>query len=402
MRLWAGLGRFYAPRQKAPLPRVTVYAESAGNRTKLPAGKRGIFYDRADGCFIFGRAVFAAFALGGTGDAAPGGAAAGSGGHRLCRRLGGAVRGADALWAGADPWAGRGLLCALCGRGGAGAAAPWAGGALAAQLVSAVCAGRCRGSPLAAAAKISARRAGGLRHPDRHGTVLCAGQQRRGRPFAVQRGGRIACGGNRLRAAQICPGAPGHGHAAGGRSRGSGAGQCAVGMVFARGIGVCRRRAGAVLPGTEICRPERKCGAGRSPLRRRPCPCPGGSGAWLCHGSGGGAGARTAGGDPCRLRGRVRVRGALRAAARKCLWDAVQRLRRHGGGLPAARRLACPGGRHPAERGKHPRARPQCGGVHPAGSRGAEPFLTGRNGERGLRGPAPAAGGFPLGHRQCT
>ena len=43
MRLWAGLGRFYAPRQKAPLPRVTVYADSAGNRTKLPAGKRGIF-----------------------------------------------------------------------------------------------------------------------------------------------------------------------------------------------------------------------------------------------------------------------------------------------------------------------------------------------------------------------
>ena len=43
LRLWAGLGRFYAPRQKAPLPRVTVYAESAGNRTKIPAGKRGIF-----------------------------------------------------------------------------------------------------------------------------------------------------------------------------------------------------------------------------------------------------------------------------------------------------------------------------------------------------------------------
>ena len=41
MRLWAGLGRFYAPRQKAPLPRVTVYADSAGNRTKFPAGKRG-------------------------------------------------------------------------------------------------------------------------------------------------------------------------------------------------------------------------------------------------------------------------------------------------------------------------------------------------------------------------
>ena len=43
MRLWAGLGRFYAPRQKAPLPRVTVYADSAGNRTKIPAGKRGSF-----------------------------------------------------------------------------------------------------------------------------------------------------------------------------------------------------------------------------------------------------------------------------------------------------------------------------------------------------------------------
>ena len=346
--------------------------------------------------------MLAAFALGGTGDAAPGGAAAGSGGHRLCRRLGGAVRGADALWAGADPWAGRGLFCALRGRGGAGTAAARAGGALAAQPVSAVCAGRCRGSPLAAAAKVCTRRAGGLRHIDRHGAVLCAGQQRRGRPFTVQCGRRPACGGNRLRAAQICPGAPGHGHAAGGRSRGGGAGQCAVGVVLTRGAGVCRRRAGAVLPGTEVCRPERQRGAGGSSLRRRPRPCPGGSGAWLCHGSGGGAGTRTAGGDPCRLRGRVRIRGALRAAARKCLWAAVQRLRRHGGGLSAARRLACPGSRHPAERGKRSRARPQCGGVHSAGSRGAEPFLTGRNGERGLRGLAPAAGRFPLGHRQCT
>ena len=346
--------------------------------------------------------MFAAFALGGTGDAAPGGATVGSGRHRLCRRLGGAVRGADALWAGADPWSGRGLLCPLRGRGSAGAAAPRAGNTLAAQPVSAVCAGRSRGSTLAAAAKVCARRAGGLRYFDRHGAVLCAGQQRRGRPFAVQRGGRIACGEHRLWAAQICPGAPGHGHAAGGRSRGSGAGQCAVGMVFARGIGVCRRRAGAVLPGAEVCRPERQRGAGCRPLRRRPRPCPGGSGTWLCHGSGGGAGTRAAGGDPCRLRGRVCIRGTLRAAARKRLWAAVQRLRRHGGDLSAARRVAGPGSGTLTERGKRPRARPQCGGVHPAGSRGAEPFLTGGDGERGLRGLAPAAGGFPLGHRQCT
>ncbi len=253
------------------------YMQTVRGTEQNPRRKAGDFYDRADGCFIFGRAVLAAFALGGTGDAAPGGAAAGSGGHRLCRRLGGAVRGADALWAGADPWAGRGLLCALCGRGGAGAAAPWAGGALAAQPVSAVCAGRCRGSTLAAAAKVCTRRAGGLRHPDRHGAVLCAGQQR-GRPFAVQRGGRSAGGGHRLRAAQICPGAPGHGHAAGGRSRGGGAGQCAVGVVFARGAGVCRRRAGAVLPGAEVCRPERQRGVGCSPLRRRPALAPAAAG----------------------------------------------------------------------------------------------------------------------------
>ena len=63
---------------------------------------------------------------------------------------------------------------------------------------------------------------------------------------------------------------------------------------FRPGAGVCRRRAGAVLPGTEVCRPERQRGAGGSSLRRRPRPCPGGSGAWLCHGSGGGAGTRTA------------------------------------------------------------------------------------------------------------
>ena len=343
--------------------------------------------------------MLAAFAPCGAGDAAPGGAAAGSGGHRLCRRLGGAVRGTDALWAGIDSWAGRGLLCPLCGRGGAGTAAPRAGGAFAAQPVSAVCAGRCRGSPLAAAAKVWARRAGGLRYIDRHGAVLCAGQQRRGRPFVVQCGRCLTGGGHRLRAAQICPGAPGHGHAAGGRSRGGGAGQCAVGVVFARGTGVCRCRTGTLLPGAEACRPERQRGTGGSPLRRRPGPCPGGSGAWLCHGSGGGAGTRTAGGNACRLRGRVRIRGALRAATRKRLWAAVQRLRRHGGGLSAARRLACPGSGTLTERRKRPRARPQCGGVHPAGSRGAEPFLPGGDGERGLRGSAPAAGGFPLGHR---
>ena len=152
------------------------YMQTVRGTEQTPRRKAGDFYDRADGCFIFGRAVLAAFALGGTGDAAPGGAAAGSGGHRLCRRLGGAVRGADALWAGADPWTGRGLFCTLRGRGGAGAAAPWAGGALAAQPVSAVCAGRCRGSPLAAAAKVCTRRAGGLQYIDRHGAVLCAGQ----------------------------------------------------------------------------------------------------------------------------------------------------------------------------------------------------------------------------------
>ena len=43
------------------------------------------------------------------------------------------------------------------------------------SAVSAVCAGRCRGSPLAAAAKVCPRRAGGLRYIDRHGAVLCAG-----------------------------------------------------------------------------------------------------------------------------------------------------------------------------------------------------------------------------------
>lgn len=41
LRLWAGLGRFYAPRQKAPLPRVTVYADSAGNRTNSPPESGG-------------------------------------------------------------------------------------------------------------------------------------------------------------------------------------------------------------------------------------------------------------------------------------------------------------------------------------------------------------------------
>ncbi len=58
-----------------------------------------------------------------------------------------------------------------------------------------------------------------------------------------------------------------------------------------------------------------------------------------------------------------------------------------------ARRLACPAADTPQSGGTL-RARPQCGGVHPAGSRGAEPFLTGGDGERGLRGPARRREGF--------
>ena len=48
------MGRFGAvlrPAAKTAAARATVYAHSAGNRTKRPAGKRGILDDRADECF---------------------------------------------------------------------------------------------------------------------------------------------------------------------------------------------------------------------------------------------------------------------------------------------------------------------------------------------------------------
>ena len=126
--LFASLGRFGAvlrPAAKLPPLRATVYAHSAGNRTKRPAGKRGILDDRADECFDGKSPAQRGSGAGSAGSIAPGGASAGSGGPGVCRGLGGAVRSADALWAG--PCAGPcgGLLCPLCGGGRAGGAAAW-------------------------------------------------------------------------------------------------------------------------------------------------------------------------------------------------------------------------------------------------------------------------------------
>ena len=72
--LFASLGGFGAVLCTAPktaaAPRYSI-CRQCGEQNKIPRRKAGDFYDRADGCFIFGRAVLAAFAFGGTGDAGP-------------------------------------------------------------------------------------------------------------------------------------------------------------------------------------------------------------------------------------------------------------------------------------------------------------------------------------------
>ena len=50
------------------------------------------------------------------------------------------------------------------------------------------------------------------------------------------------------------------------------------GVVFARGAGVCRSRAGALLPGAEVCRPERQRGTGAALCAADPALAPAAAG----------------------------------------------------------------------------------------------------------------------------
>ena len=103
------------------------------------------------------------------------------------------------------------------------------------------------------------------------------------------------------------------------------------------------------------------------------------------------------GGSVCRLCGRLRDGGALRPAARAGLCSAVQRRGGHPVRAGSAQKLAGSCGRtgRPFPAGG---ARPLPGGGHPVGSRGPEPFVAGRDGERRVQCPAAPVRELPLGH----
>ena len=298
----------------------------------------------------------------------PPGSAAGFGfSGRAARRLGGAVWGTHPLRAGADARLCGGLLRCLCGRGSAGAAAPWVRGAVAGQHLSALRHRGRRSGTVALAGSVPARPAGGLRGPGAGGRLLCLRpHRRRGRPAAHLRG-RCPAGGG----AGLCPAAvPARNARRGdaacrGRCRcGPGRGRTGAGLPWRRVL----RGAGSrpLLPGPGESRPCLLCRAGCSTLRGGCLPRPGGSRALLRQCSGCSAGPRTPGGSLCRLCRRLCDGGALRPAARQCLWLCLQRRGGAGAGRAAARRLAGPGARR--RTGRTGGAAPFFGGGHPAGS----------------------------------
>ena len=376
------------------------YMQKARGTEPMPRRKAGSCYDRADGCADDRGKGCTGLAAGTAGRAAPGGAQAGGGGGGFCRRLGGAVRGADALWPGVCAGLRRGLLRGLCGGCGAGDTAARLRGTVAPQHLPAVRAGSRRGRALDGSKKACPRCAGRMRNTDGRGTVLCAGRERR--RAGVLRCGRCHAGGGHWAVpAAVRTEKAGCRDAACGNSRGGGARQCGPVEVLAWGCAVCRGGTGAVLQGTgQVC-PFRLRRSGRRAVRSRPSIGSGGSRPDLCNSGGSGTGSRAAhrnGGGVCR---RLRHRGALRAAARECVPVSAQRLRGAGGGLgPAAGAAGSGAGGKEARRSARAAAVPR--GGNPAGTGGAEPFVAGGDGERCLRNASAPQRRFPVGHQQHT
>ena len=352
-----------------------------GAEPELPRRKAGNLYDRAFGDPYHGGAGRKDLAPGTPGTAASGGTAAGGNGTGLCRRLGGAVRQADASGAGADAGLGGGLLCSLCRRGGAGHTAPWRRGILPPQRLPALRRGGGGGGALGPGRAVFAGGSGRLRHPAGHGTVLCVWGRRAG-AAAVQRGRRSAGSGNGAVPAAVPAGGPRHGDAADRSRWGGGAGRGPAVGLLPGGDGLCRGGSAALLPGKALCRPCGKCRHRGGAVCRRPGACSGGGGAQLRLLCGSGAcsgGAYPHGGGVCRG---LRWGNALGAASGKWLSDPFQC---RGGGADGA----CPA---PAVADTGPGRRslsaPRTSSVfcrrHPAGSGGAEPCLSGADGKRRL------------------
>ena len=224
-------------------PALQYMQKARGTEQQDPAGKRGIFYDRADGSGNSRAAGRAFGGIGTAGRAAPGSPQAGGGGSGICRRLGRSVRCADALWSGLCAGLCRGLLCPLRGRCGAGDAAARVWRTLAAQCLYAVRIGRCSGGTVDGNQKAGSGCAGGLRHAGRNGTVLCLWRRRDG-AGALQCGRCPAGCSHRVLSAAVRARKAGCRDASGGGCSGSGAGQRAA--VAAAAGGHCLRGIGTV------------------------------------------------------------------------------------------------------------------------------------------------------------
>ena len=253
----ADLANFPARPQKCPAAALQYMqtARETEQRQKIPAGKRGFFHAQSseNGCFS---------PLCSGADAAgrrPPGAAAGVGiSGRVPRRVGRAVRRADALQLGADAGVRGGLLRRRGGRGPAGPPAPRVRGAVAGQSLSALCGGGRRGCAVALAGPVPPCRAGGLRGAGAGSRLLCLRPHgRRGRSPADLRSGALLAAALGFALRRFPPETPGAGMLLVAAGAAAALGSVSLGAALPRRGGLCRRRACPLLPGPAHRRPSR-------------------------------------------------------------------------------------------------------------------------------------------------
>ena len=204
--------------------------------------------------------------------------------------------------------------CAAGAARGCAAARVWR--ALAAQCLYAVRTGCYSGSAVDGCQNTDPGGTGGLRHAGGRGAVLCL-WRRRGRAGVLQCGRCPAGRSHGLLSAAVRARKAGCRDASGGCGGSGGAGQCAA---VAAAAGRDRLRGAGTVFMQQRAGQSRACGlrgAGRCAVRGRPGPQLCGIRPCLCHGGSGSAGTRTAHGNGSRLRGRLRDRCTLCAAARE-------------------------------------------------------------------------------------
>ena len=366
---------------------------------KIPAGKRGFFHaDVFSDDTAHGREKAGERCAPGAG----GSAACPAAGQRVPagagRRLGRAVRCADAFRAGADAGLCGGLL--RCGSrwGRTGSAGPEFRNADRGERLPALRTG-CGGSGTVALARpIRPGGGSGLRHTGGKRSLLRGGGGKRRSDHPVLRRRRPAGSGGGIRPAALPARKTGHGQPDLVCRCGRRTGRDELWPLPARGDGLCGGRAGPLLQGPAAggIGFQRGDGRGFGRVRPGPCACRRRACLWVCRCGSACPGAT--GGGACGLCGRLRGGGALRPAA----GGGVQLSAQRRGGCGALRPAACGLADARPQRGRPARRRaaaPLCR-RDPAGSGGRKPLLAGGDGERGVRRFSTPVRGVPLGHRQ--